>query len=99
MKEAGAELPCVLWKDGLARLKFKPKDGMAVIARGAVKLYEPQGKLQLYVETLLPQGAGALKSAPNSPRERAGARSIWANKLKRRLLSRQHSVKNRRPTR
>lgn len=63
LKEAGAELPCVLWKDGLARLKFRPKDGMAVIARGAVKLYEPQGKLQLYVETLLPQGAGALEMA------------------------------------
>jgi exodeoxyribonuclease VII large subunit len=63
LKESGAELPCVFWKDGLARLKFKPKDGMAVIARGAVKLYEPQGKLQLYVDTLLPQGAGALEVA------------------------------------
>jgi exodeoxyribonuclease VII large subunit len=63
LKEAGAELPCVCWKDALARLKFRPKDGMAVIARGAVKLYEPQGKLQLYVEALLPQGAGALELA------------------------------------
>ncbi len=63
LKEAGAELPCVLWKDGLGRLKFRPKDGMAVIARGAVKLYEPQGKLQLYVETLLPQGTGGLELA------------------------------------
>ncbi len=43
LKEPGAELPCVLWKDALARLKFRPRDGMAVIARGALKLYEPQG--------------------------------------------------------
>jgi exodeoxyribonuclease VII large subunit len=63
LKEAGAELPCVFWKDGLGRLKFRPKDGMAVIARGNIKLYEPQGKLQLYVDTLLPQGAGALELA------------------------------------
>ena len=63
LKEPGAELPCVLWKDALARLKFKPKDGLAVIARGTIKLYEPQGKLQFYVETLLPQGAGALELA------------------------------------
>ena len=27
LKDAGAELPCILWKDGLSRLKFKPKDG------------------------------------------------------------------------
>jgi exodeoxyribonuclease VII large subunit len=63
LKEAGAELPCVLWKDALERLKFRPTDGMAAIARGCVKLYEPQGKLQLYVETLIPQGAGSLELA------------------------------------
>jgi exodeoxyribonuclease VII large subunit len=63
LKEAGAELPCVVWKEALGRLKFRPKDGMAVVARGAVKVYEPQGKLQLYVETLLPQGMGGLELA------------------------------------
>lgn len=63
LKEPGAELPCVCWRDGLARLKFKPKDGMAVVARGAIKLYEPQGKVQLYVEALFPQGMGELELA------------------------------------
>ena len=63
LKDAGAEIPCILWKDGLARLKFRPADGMAVIVRGAVRLYEPQGKVQVYVETMLPQGAGALELA------------------------------------
>jgi len=63
LKDASAELPCILWKDALARLKFRPKDGLAVIARGNVRLYEPQGKIQLYVETLFPQGAGALELA------------------------------------
>ncbi len=63
LKEPGAELPCVCWKDALARLKFKPGDGMAVVARGAVKLYEPQGKIQLYVEALYPQGMGELEVA------------------------------------
>ena len=63
LKEPGAELPCVCWKDALARLKFKPGDGMAVVARGAVKMYEPQGKIQLYVEDLYPQGMGKLELA------------------------------------
>jgi exodeoxyribonuclease VII large subunit len=63
LKDAGAELPCVMWKDALQRLKFRPKDGLAVIARGPVRLYEPQGRVQLYVETLLPRGAGELELA------------------------------------
>lgn len=63
LKDAGAELPCILWKDALARLKFKPKDGLSVIVRGAVRLYEPQGKIQMYVETMIPQGMGALELA------------------------------------
>ncbi len=83
LKEAGAELPCVLWKDGLARLKFRPKDGMAVIARGAVKLYEPQGKLQLYVETLLPQGAGALEMAFRQLCEKLRAEGLFETARKR----------------
>ena len=44
LKDAAAELPCILWKDGMQRLKFKPTDGLAVMARGGVRLYEPQGK-------------------------------------------------------
>jgi len=83
LKEAGAELPCVLWKDALARLKFRPKDGMAVIARGAVKLYEPQGKLQLYVETLLPQGAGALEMAFRQLCEKLRAEGLFEAGRKR----------------
>lgn len=63
LKEPGAELPCVMWKDALAKLKFRPRDGMAVVARGSVRLYEPQGKIQLYVESLLPQGMGELELA------------------------------------
>jgi exodeoxyribonuclease VII large subunit len=63
LKDPSAELPCVIWKDALARLKFKPKDGLAVIVKGAIRLYEPQGKIQIYVDTILPQGAGALELA------------------------------------
>src|SRR4051812_22621112 len=63
LKDPSAELPCILWKDGMARLKFRPTDGLSVIARGEIRLYEPQGKIQLYVETLFPQGAGSLELA------------------------------------
>ncbi|MCL2645383.1 MAG: exodeoxyribonuclease VII large subunit [Phycisphaerales bacterium] len=83
LKETGAELPCVLWKDGLARLKFRPKDGLAVIACGNIKLYEPQGKLQLYVETLFPQGAGALELAFRQLCEKLKAEGLFDPARKR----------------
>ncbi len=63
LKEPGAELPCVMWRDALARLKFKPADGLEVIASGSIKMYEPQGKVQLYVESLSPRGTGSLELA------------------------------------
>ncbi len=63
LKDARSELPCVMWRDSLARLAFTPKDGLAVVAGGYIKLYEPQGKLQLYVDSLLPKGTGALELA------------------------------------
>ncbi|NNM84254.1 MAG: exodeoxyribonuclease VII large subunit [Phycisphaerales bacterium] len=63
LKDANAELPCVMWRDSLGRLAFTPKDGLAVVAGGYIKLYEPQGKLQFYVDSLLPKGTGALELA------------------------------------
>ncbi len=86
LKDAGAELPCVLWKDALQRLKFRPQDGLSVIARGAVRLYEPQGKLQLYVETLFPKGAGALELAFRQLCEKLRAEGLFAAERKRRIL-------------
>jgi exodeoxyribonuclease VII large subunit len=83
LKDASAELPCVLWKETLGRLKFKPKDGLAVIARGAVKLYEAQGKLQLYVESLYPQGAGALELAFRQLCEKLRAEGLFEPARKR----------------
>ncbi len=83
LKDKVSELPCVLWKDALARLKFRPKDGLAVVARGAVRLYEPQGKLQLYVETLFPQGAGALELAFRQLCEKLRDEGLFAQERKR----------------
>jgi exodeoxyribonuclease VII large subunit len=85
LKDAGAELPCILWKDALARLKFKPRDGLAVIVKGTVKLYEPQGKLQLYVETMLPQGMGALELAFRQLCEKLKAEGLFEAARKRKL--------------
>jgi exodeoxyribonuclease VII large subunit len=85
LKDSASELPCIMWKDALARLKFKPKDGLAVILRGPIRLYEPQGKLQLYVETMLPRGTGALELAFRQLCDKLRAEGLFEQSRKRPL--------------
>jgi exodeoxyribonuclease VII large subunit len=63
LKDAGACLNCVMWKSDVARLKFAPKDGMEVIGRGNIQVFQQQGKYQLYATSLQPLGQGALDLA------------------------------------
>ena len=63
LKDAQAQLPAVMWKSAVARLKFKPADGQAVLATGHIDVYEPHGKYQFYLDKLEPAGQGALELA------------------------------------
>ncbi len=63
LKDQRSELPCMMWRNDLEKLRFSPTDGLEVIAEGEVKLYEAQGRLQLYVHSMIPQGAGELELA------------------------------------
>ncbi|MBI1788801.1 MAG: exodeoxyribonuclease VII large subunit [Acidobacteria bacterium] len=63
LKDAGAQVKCVCFRGTHRFLKFKPADGVAVLARGRIDVYEPRGEYQLLVESLEPQGYGALQFA------------------------------------
>jgi len=63
LKDENSTLPCVMWRSNFAKLKFKPENGLAVIAEGYVDVYSPHGKYQLYVESMIPAGVGALQLA------------------------------------
>ncbi len=63
LKEAEAQLRCVCFRSTARYLKFKPQDGVAVLARGRIDVYEVRGEYQLLVEYLEPQGRGALQFA------------------------------------
>lgn len=63
LKDSGGVLSCVMWSSSYGRLKFEPKDGMAVFAAGYVDVYVPQGKYQFYAERMEPSGVGALQVA------------------------------------
>jgi exodeoxyribonuclease VII large subunit len=60
IKDEIAELRCVMFKGKNEGLKFAPEDGMKVIARGYISVYERRGSYQLYVEEIQEEGIGAL---------------------------------------
>lgn len=63
LKDSGAQIPCVLWRTRARSLRFKPQDGMKVIASGAVTVYEKRGSYQLDVSKMQPAGIGDLQLA------------------------------------
>lgn len=63
LKDHTAQVSAVMFKGFNARLKFKPENGMEVVVRGRVTVYEPRGNYQIFCELMEPVGAGALQMA------------------------------------
>jgi exodeoxyribonuclease VII large subunit len=60
LKDAAAQISCVIWREAAERLQFRPEDGLKALAFGSVAVYERAGRYQLYVEDLRPEGIGEL---------------------------------------
>ena len=63
LKDEFSELRCVMFREKCRGLKFVPEDGMSVIVRGRISVYEKRGSYQLYVEEIQEEGIGALYRA------------------------------------
>ncbi len=63
LKDKNSQIPAVMFKGRRQFLKFEPKDGMKVIIKGKVEVYERDGKYQLYATTITEDGIGALHIA------------------------------------
>jgi exodeoxyribonuclease VII large subunit len=85
LKDDAAQLKCVCYKMSARYLKFKPQDGVAVLARGRVDLYEVRGEIQLIVDTIEPQGHGALQLAFEQLKKKLEADGLFAAERKRPL--------------
>lgn len=85
LKDAKAQIKAVMFRGHNARLKFKPHDGLEVVVRGRVTVYEPRGDYQITVETMEPVGAGALQKAFEQLKVKLQAEGLFAATRKRAL--------------
>ena len=92
LKDGEAQLPVVLFRRQAQLLRFQPQDGLAVLVRGRVSVYESRGQLQLIAETLEPRGAGALQLAYEQLKARLLAEGLFDAGRKRPLPAFPRSV-------
>ena len=85
LKDGEAQLPVVLFRRQASLLRFKPADGLHVLVRGKVSVYEQRGQLQLVAEFLEPVGAGSLQIAFEQLKARLEARGLFAAERKKPL--------------
>ena len=85
LKDQQSQLRCVCFRNSARYLRFKPQDGIAVLARGRVDVYEPRGEYQLLVEALEPQGFGALQLAFEQLKRKLSEEGLFDSARKRPL--------------
>lgn len=77
LKDERAQVRCVFFKQQQRGMKFRPEDGLKVTVRGSVSVYEARGEYQIYVESLEPQGRGALQVAFEQLKKRLEAEGLF----------------------
>jgi exodeoxyribonuclease VII large subunit len=85
LKDERAQVRCALFRMQAQRLRFLPRDGMQVLARGRVTLYEARGEYQLVLEHMEEAGEGALRAAFEELKRRLAAEGLFDAARKRAL--------------
>jgi exodeoxyribonuclease VII large subunit len=83
LKDAGSQLRCVVFRASARALKFKPRDGMGLILRGRLSVFESRGEYQLVAEYLEPKGIGALQLAFIQLKERLAGEGLFSDSHKK----------------
>ena len=85
LKDAHAAISCVCFRTNALQIRFRPDNGMTVVAHGSVQVYGQQGRYQLYVDRLEPSGVGALALGIEQLKQRLSAEGLFDERRKRRL--------------
>nr|QNO55367.1 exodeoxyribonuclease 7 large subunit [Methanosarcinales archaeon ANME-1 ERB7] len=87
LKDKFSELRCVMFREKNRGLKFTPEDGMSVILRGHISVYERRGSYQLYVDELQAEGIGALYLAFEQLKKKLKGEGLFDSKYKKPIPS------------
>ena len=85
LKDGGAQVKGVIFRSALRYLRFKPQDGLRVVARGHISVYDAKGEYQIICEHLEPEGLGALQLAFDQLKQRLAAEGLFDARRKRQL--------------
>jgi len=85
LKDEKAQIRMVMFRPKTRYLKFRPEDGMMVVAHGRVGVYEPRGEYQVILDYMEPLGVGALALAFEQLKQRLSAQGIFDEAIKRPL--------------
>jgi exodeoxyribonuclease VII large subunit len=85
LKDGAAQIRVVIFRSSAKLLRFRPEDGLQVIARGRVTVYEERGELQILAEYLEPKGAGALQIAFEQLKAKLQAEGLFDQSRKKPL--------------
>jgi exodeoxyribonuclease VII large subunit len=83
LKENGAQIRVVMFRMQARLLRFRPENGLQVVARGRVTVYEARGELQISAEYLEPKGAGALQVAFEQLKAKLAAEGLFDTSRKK----------------
>jgi len=92
LKDDRAQLQCVWFRDERVRSAFQPQTGLRIVVHGRIDVYEPQGALQLYVESIQPSGMGDLAIRFEQLKARLAAEGLFDAARKRPLPPRPRVV-------
>lgn len=85
LKDDRARIDAVVWKGSFSKLRFKPEEGMEVIATGKITTFPGSSKYQIVIETLEPAGAGALMALLEERRRKLAAEGLFDAERKKPL--------------
>ncbi|HXL68685.1 MAG TPA: exodeoxyribonuclease VII large subunit, partial [Xanthobacteraceae bacterium] len=83
LKDEGARIDAVIWKGNFSRLRFKPEEGLEVIATGRITTYPGKSTYQIIVESIEPAGVGALMALLEERRKKLAAEGLFDEARKR----------------
>jgi exodeoxyribonuclease VII large subunit len=83
LKDESARIDAVVWKTAFARMKFKPEEGLEVIATGKLTTFAGKSSYQIVVDSIAPAGVGALMALLEERRRKLGAEGLFDAQRKR----------------